>query len=158
LFTDEIVEGVCKDIDSFGIVLTDESEYDFNYHKEQDNPYKKEVRKIVQDNDIKYFLDIHGLKDGHQYDVAIYYPTKFSRSIRLARTVREGLDRRGLRGINIVILRFPNGPQETLSEFVASELRVPSIQIEIARYIRESESLRNGVIENLSEVLENLVI
>ena len=156
--TNNIVEEVCKQVKTFGIVLTDESEYDFNYHKIETNPYKQEVKKIVEDNKIEYFVDIHGLKDGNNYDVAIYYPTKFSKSIRLARSIKEGLDKYALRGINIVILRFPDGPQETLGEYVASNLRVPSVQIEIARYIREKKNLREAFIQNLGEVLEGLVI
>lgn len=156
--TDTIVEVVCKEHKTFGIVLTDESEYDYNYHKIETNPYKEEVKKIIEDNKIEYFLDIHGLKDGNNYDVSIYYPTKFSKSIRLARSIKEGLDRYSLRGINIVILRFPDGSQETLGEYVASKLRVPSVQIEIARYIREKKNLRDAFVQNLGDVLEGLVI
>jgi hypothetical protein len=157
-FTDTIVEEVCKEIDCFGIVLTDESDYDFNYHKEKDNPYKQEIKKIVEENNIKYFLDIHGLKDHKQYDIEIYYPTKFSKSIRLARAIKEGISRFSLKGANILVLRFPETPQEELGEYVASKLRVPSVQIEIARYIREREDLRNSLIENLSNTLETLAI
>ena len=156
--TDTIVEEVCEQISAFGIVLTDESDYDFNYHKEKRNPYKQEIRKIVEDNDIKYFIDIHGLKDGNQYDVAIYYPSKFSKSIKLARSIKEGLGKRGLRGINIVVLRFPERTQETLGEFVASDLRVPAVQIEIARYIREKKDLRDSFVQNLSDILQSLSI
>jgi hypothetical protein len=156
--TDTIVEQVCKNIGSFGIVLTDESDYDYNYHKEENNPYKQEIRKIVEGNDIEYFIDLHGLKEHKQYDIEIYYPTKFSKSIRLARTIKEGINRFALKGANILILRFPETPQEELGEFVASRLRVPSVQIEIARYIREREDLRTALIGNLSKVLETLII
>ena len=156
--TDIIVEEVCEEIKSFGIVLTDESDFDFNYHKEKRNPYKQEIKKIVDKNEIKYFIDVHGLKEGNHYDVAIYYPTKFSNSIKLARLIKEGLDKSILRGINIIILRFPNSSQETLGDYVASELRVPSVQIEVARYIREKKKLRDAFIKNLNGVLGTLTI
>ncbi len=156
--TDVIVEGVCKEIDCFGIILTDESDIDYNYHKEKNNPYKKEIRKIVEKENIQYFMDIHGLKDGNNYDIAIYYPSKFFRSIQLAEQVKEGLGKFALKGCNITIFRLPNDPQESLTFFTASQLRVPSIQIEIARYIRERKELRDAFIQNLGEVLENLVI
>ncbi len=156
--TDIIVEEVCKKTKSFGVVLTDESDMDYNYHKEKSNPYKKEIRAIVEKENIKYFIDIHGLKDGNNYDIAIYYPSKFFNSIELSKKVKEGLPKRALRGSNIPIFRLPEGPQESLAFFSASELRVPSVQIEIARYIREKKELRDAFIQNLSEVLENLVI
>ncbi len=156
--TDTIVEGVCKEIKSFGIVLTDESDMDYNYHKERSNPYKKEIRNIVEKENIKYFVDIHGLKDGNNYDIAIYYPSKFFKSIQLSRKVKEGLSKRALKGSSIPVFRLPEAHQESLTLFTASELRIPSIQIEVARYIREKKELRDAFIQNLSEVLEDLVI
>ncbi len=156
--TDTIVEGVCKEIKSFGIVLTDESDMDYNYHKEKSNPYKKEIRNLVEKENIKYFVDIHGLKDGNNYDIAIYYPSKFFKSIQLSRKVKEGLSKGVLRGSSIPIFRLPEDHQESLTLFTASELRIPSIQIEVARYIREKKELRDAFIQNLSEVLEDLVI
>ena len=87
--TDTIVEDVCRNINSWGIVLRDESDFDANYHKEDDNPYKQEVKLIVKKQKIKYFLDIHGLKDGQMYDIAIYYPTQFRKSIELARNIKK---------------------------------------------------------------------
>jgi hypothetical protein len=156
--TDIIVEGVCKEIKSFGIVLTDESDMDYNYHKEKSNPYKKEIRNLVEKENIKYFVDIHGLKDGNNYDIAIYYPSKFFKSIQLSRKVKEGLSKGALRGSSIPVFRLPEDHQESLTLFTASELRIPSIQIEVARYIREKKELRDAFIQNLSEVLEDLVI
>lgn len=156
--TDTIVEEVCKEIKCFGIILTDESDMDYNYHKEKNNPYKKEIRNLVEKEKIKYFVDIHGLKDDNNYDISIYYPSKFFNSIELSRKVKEGLPKGALRGSSIPIFRLPEGTQESLTLFVASELRVPSIQIEVARYIREKKELRDALIHNLSEVLENLVI
>ena len=156
--TDTVVEEVCKEIDSFGIVLTDESDFDSNYHQEEDNPYKKRVRELIEGEDIKYFIDIHGLKNGNSYDISIHYPSRFSKSIRLAHSLKNALEKGALRGVNIMIFRFLDDGQETLGEFVASKLRVPSVQIEIARYIREKKELRETFIQNLGEVLGGLVI
>jgi hypothetical protein len=156
--TDTIVKDICKEIDVYGIVLTDESDFDANYHKEKTNPYKQEVKRIIKEKKIEYFLDIHGLKDGKMYDIAIYYPTQFRKSIAFARDIKEGLDRRDLRGINIAIFRFLDNHQETLGEYCASKLRVPSVQVEVARYIRESQKLRDEFVKNLSEVLDKQVI
>lgn len=157
-FTDHIVEEVCKLSNIFGIMSVNETDFDPNYHKEKRNPYKQEIRKIVKEKNIKYFIDIHGLKDGNNYDLAIYYPTRFWKSRDLAIQLQENLDRGELRGINIAILRFLDNNQETLGEFVTSKLRIPSIQIEVARYIREDASMRNTLVNNLSDTLSKLVI
>jgi len=156
--TDVIVEEVCKNVGAYGILLNDESDFDANYHKEKSNPYKQEVRSIVEKENIEAFIDIHGLKDGNMYDIALYYPTKFSKSYRLAKEVRDAIDKGKLRGLNVSIFRFLDNDQEALGKYVASKLRVPSVQIEIARYIRESDVLRNALIENISNVLEKRVV
>jgi hypothetical protein len=156
--TDVMVEELCNYTDGFGIVLINESDYDYNYHKEKKNPYKQEIRDIVKKEKIKYFLDIHGLKDGNMYDIAIYHPSKFTNSLKLARLLKESIGKGVLKGANIVIFRLPDNDQETLSHFTASQLRVPSVQIEVARYIRESKKLRDALVENISKVLEKEVV
>jgi hypothetical protein len=152
-YTDNIVDNICLNTGAWGIFQTTESTYDPSYHKLESNPYKQEIEKIVGENKIKLFLDIHGLSDEHDYDLGIYYPSKFTNSIKLADNISKAIDRKNLKDLNICILRFKDDEQETLGEFVASKLRVPSIQLEVARYIREKDLLRNSLIENISEFL-----
>jgi len=154
-FTDLICQQICKNTNSTGIFLIKEIEYDPNFFKVQENPYKKEVEKLVKDSKKKLFLDIHGLNDKHQYDIGIYYLSHFGKSKRTARELRKALNKGELRGISIHIFRFPDNDQETLSEFVVSKLRVPALQIEIARYIREDEILRDSLVKNISNFLNS---
>jgi hypothetical protein len=152
-YTDDIVRDICRKSNSFGIYIKDQVDYDPNYHK-KNNPYKKEVEKIITENKIKNFIDIHGLCDEHMIDIAIYYKTRFRKSVLLAEEISEKLNRRKLKGLNIQILRLPeNDSSETLTELVASKLRVPAIQIEIARYIRKDKELREAFVMNLSEIV-----
>lgn len=156
-WTDIIVESICKDINCFGIVQSSETNYDPNFHKEKSNPYKQKVREIVRQRKFKHFIDIHGLRDGVGYDIGIYYPTRFDRSMAFAQSISEGLNKGELKGASIYIFRFLDNDQETLGEYVASKLRIPSIQIEIARYIREDDILRNTFIENLEKILKEKI-
>lgn len=156
-YTDDIVKSVQADTNAFGIYLLKECDYDPNYHKEKKNEYKEAVRDIIIKNKIERFVDIHGLKDGNDYDIGIYYPTRFSKSLEFAYEVEAGIDKNELSGINIRIFRFLNNGQETLGEFVASKLRVPSVQIEVARYIREDEKLRECFIKNLEKIVEKYI-
>ncbi|HCC67789.1 TPA: hypothetical protein DEP90_01075 [Patescibacteria group bacterium] len=152
-YTDDIVKGVCKKSGSFGIYITDKVEYDPNYHPVSGNRYKKEIENIVRSNKIEKFFDIHGLNSIYDIDVVIYYKTRFRRSTKLAEDLARYIDREDLSGINIQILRLLDNHQESLTEFVASQLRVPAIQIEVARYIREDNELRESFIKNISEYL-----
>ncbi len=152
-WTDEIVYEICANTGAWGIVLTQETDTDPNYFPLERNPYKKEVANLIKQNKVRSFLDFHGLSNESDIDVGIYYPTRFQNSILLAENVSKALSKGKLRGINSCIFRFDNNGHEALGEFVATKLRVPSIQIEIARYIREDKILRNTFIENLSDIL-----
>ncbi|HQA87570.1 MAG TPA: hypothetical protein PLW18_00625, partial [Candidatus Dojkabacteria bacterium] len=96
----------------------------------------------------------HGLNDENKYDFGIYYPSRFRRSIVLAEKMRKVLDKGELTGVNVCIFRCPDDLQETLAEYVADELRIPSVQLEVARYIRESDELRSEFIKNLIPFLK----
>jgi hypothetical protein len=150
-FTDRIVEEICANTGAWGVIQTQETSFDPNYHKLDENPYKQVVTDIVQNDGIKKFIDIHGLNDECQYDLGIYYQSKFFNSISLANDVVDAVDKGRLKGLTACILRFKEDTQEELGEYVASKLRVPSVQLEIARYIREDEGLRNAFIENISD-------
>lgn len=156
-WTDEIVEKICQDINCYGIMQVGETSYDPNYHKEKNNLYKQKIKEITTVGKFNRFVDIHGLRDGVGYDIGIYYPTRFDRSMFFAQSISEGLNRGELKGASIFLFRFLDNEQESLGEFVASKLRVPSVQIEIARYIREDEILRNAFIENLGKILKEKI-
>jgi hypothetical protein len=151
-YTDDIVKAVCKKTKAFGIYTKDQVDYDPNYHR-KNNPYKEEVEKIVNENKIEQFIDIHGLCDEHMIDIAIYYKSRFSNSIKLAKKVMKSLNQGQLRGLNIQIFRLPENRQESLTEFGASTLRVPAVQIEIARYIRKDKELREEFVKNLADII-----
>lgn len=155
-WTDHMVRVASADLNSHGIVQKTPCSYDPNYHKEDDNPYKRQVRELIKKNKVKYFLDLHGLSDQNNYDVAIYYPIRYMRSRRLADGLASALDRKELKGLTIHIYNFPDRLQESLSEFVAKELGVPGVQIEIARYIREDRDLRDAITKNLIGYLSDI--
>jgi len=150
-FTDMIVRDICGNTGAWGIIQAKETPFDPNYHKIMDNPYKEAVAQIIKIGNITKFLDIHGLNLSNEYDLGIYYPSKYFKSINLSKDISNAVDKGKLRGINSCIFRLNDDLEETLGEYVASELKVPSVQLEVARYIRESDKLRNAFIGNLSE-------
>lgn len=152
-FTDRVVEEICIRTAGWGVIQNEETDFDPNWQKLKENPYKSVVGDIITKEKITKFIDIHGLSDEFDYDLGIYYPTKFHKSIALANDLSGALNKGDLRGMNICIFRYPDDLQETLGEYVANKLRVPSVQIEIARYIREDDKLRSVFVKNLSSYL-----
>lgn len=155
VLTDRICIDICKEVGASGIYLTGDVDYDPNFHKFTANEYKQKVRDIVRGEKKEIFLDIHGLSEDHQYDIGIYYLSHFGKSKSMAKELRRFLDSGELKDISIQIFRFFDNDQETLSEFAASKLRIPALQIEVAKYIREDEVLRNALVKNIVNFLNS---
>ncbi len=153
-FTDDIVKDVCTLTGAWGIVLSASIDYDPNYHTIKRNEYKRVVQKLCKENKINQFIDIHGMADGSDFDLGVFYPTRFMKSKSFADIVREEIGKGELYGINSALFRFRDDNEETLGEFVAGKMRIPSIQIEISRYIREDEVLRESFVKNLSDIID----
>jgi hypothetical protein len=155
VFTDVICRDICTKTGASGILLTKNIEYDPNFFKIENNLYKREVEEMCKKDKKKLFLDIHGLSESHDYDIAIYYLSHFGKSKRIARGLRDVINADKLKGVSINIFRFPDNDQETLSGFVASKLKIPALQIEIAGYIREDDELRDTLVKNISSFLNS---
>lgn len=155
-FTDEIVKNICEKTNAHGIYVTQEMSYDPNYYEVKKNKYKKKVRDLIKEEKIKYFFDIHGLSDEYAYDFGIFYLNRYTKSKKLAYALAEGLNKEELRNCLPQILNLNEGKAESLTEFTTSELRMPSLQIEVSRYIREDEILRESFVKNFSDFLPTL--
>jgi len=152
-YTDNIAEEICVLTESFGIVLSSDIDYDPNYYTLDSNKYKQKVQKLCKENRIVQFIDIHGMADGSDFDLGIYYPTRFQKSKSFADIIRKEIGKGLLNGVSTALFRFRDDNEETLGEFVAGKMRIPAIQIEISRYIREEEKLRESFIKNLAEII-----
>lgn len=155
-YTDRIVEDICYKTGVWGIIQSKETPFDANFHKFKENPYKQSVADIIESGKISKFVDIHGLNLTSEYDLGIYYPSKYRRSINFSKEVRSAIDKNKLKGINCCMLRLQDDMEETLGEFVASKFQIPAVQLEVARYIRESDKLRRELVFNLASYILNI--
>ena len=153
-WTDVIAETVAKETGAFCISPNQILSYDPNYFREDKNPFKKEIRRLNSKHKFKIVIDIHGLSDKHQYDFGIYYVNRFGRSKELALSLAQQLNQTELRDSIIQLLHFKDyNLQETIGEFTTKSLRIPSVQLEIARYIREDKDLRQTIISSLTNFI-----
>jgi hypothetical protein len=155
-WTDYIARNIAEGSNANVIYITKELDYDPNYYKVLKNDYKQKVNELIKGRKIKYFFDLHGLSDEHEYDFGIYYLNKYNKSKNLAYSLASSLNKKSLRHCLIQILNIQTGSVETLTEFTASKLKVASLQIEISRYIREDEILRESLIANFCDFLSTL--
>lgn len=155
-WTDYIARAVADESSSSVIYTVQELNYDPNYHSLDKNEYKAEVAKFIKKEQITHFFDLHGLSDKHQYDFGVFYPLRYSKSKNLAYDFAESINSGVLHDSIIHILNCIDNDQETLCEFVAQTLKVPSLQIEISQSIRHDDHLREGLIGNIAKFINNL--
>lgn len=154
--TDELVKMVCSESGAYGIYLSDkETEYDPNYHQLENNLYKQEISTLVKNKKIKYLLDIHGLSDKHNYDVGITFCMRYRKSKELGDKILVELNKqKDLKDLSYYIGYSPKNFQETLTQYASEKLKIPSIQIEVARYIREDSKL----LKEFSAAISSLIL
>jgi len=149
--TKNIVSEVVAQTRCYGIFTCRNIDYDPNFDKK--NKYKDTVGKLCKSDKIKFFLDIHGLNPLKEYDFAIYYERKYLKSRRKAHELNSFLSKGALRGCTTLILnflpQFENGEYESLSQYCNTELGIPAVQLEIAKYIRDDDELIDALIKNL---------
>ncbi len=155
--TDDIVRRTAANVDCYAIFTTQEMDYDPNSTAELLNIYQKEAERVLKEEKIKYFIDLHGLSDKYDYDIAIFYPFRFSKSQKLADKMKASLMENMERYLNIQILNFPAEQDNTLSINFSTKLRTPSIQIEVAKYIREDDFLLEKFTQALEKSLVSLI-
>lgn len=153
-YTDSIVEIMCMNTNCWGMILTSMIDYDPNYQKEENNEFKKTLRTVTNKNKMKGIIDVHGVLNTAPYDIGIFYTDNYYKSEHLAEMLRNELKKDKLADANIAILKFLDNDQETIGKFSASQLQIPSVQIEIAKYIRDDDKLRNTLVQNLSNIID----
>lgn len=103
---------------------------------DKDCIYKEKISQIWREHDIQLVLDIHGAARTHPFDVDI--GTMRGRSLleksHLLSVVRNKFAEAGLNGISID--HFSAGEKNTVTKFVAEELKIPALQIELNKQFR----------------------
>lgn len=115
---------------------------DPNYY--EDSEFKKTVKKVIQDQNIKFVLDIHGTGSRRKYD--IYPGTGKENEFLLGNDkILEMLySNAKLHDISVGSLDiFPAVRQMTVTKFVAREIKTPSMQLEINRRMRVPDGSGN---------------
>jgi len=151
--TAQMVEVICKETSCWGIYSQNDLDYDPNYDIEKFNQYKSEIREISNRIKLDFFVDVHGILDNDKYDFNILYKKGFPKSAQLALDIKRIIEKGLLSGSNIVINNFLYDYGESISDFVCSRLRVPAVQVEISKSIREDSALCEQFIKNIADSL-----
>ncbi|MBD3329855.1 hypothetical protein GF357_05170 [Candidatus Dojkabacteria bacterium] len=154
-FTDKLARIIADRIPVYSVVSLQAQKFDPNFYSKNESPYKREISSIISRNKIDLMVDIHGLDPLLHYDFAIYYPLKYYKSMKAAKVLKDHLQSGSLRGSIVHLLNFPNDDGETLSEFAASQKKIPAVQLEVAKYIRQDDELLDLTAEQIITFLKS---
>ena len=156
-WTDYIVRNLAELTKSSALYSIADLEYDPAYHKIERNPFKQISADIVKNQNIKYVFDFHGLNDMHMFDLGVFYMRRFRNAKNVAYDFSREITHGKLNDVIISLFNFKDNDQETLVEYLVQNHRVTGLQIEIARYIREDDVLRELFIKNFAKFINGLV-
>lgn len=158
--TDDIAREVASGYGCNALIPKESLQYDPNYEpysaKKNVNEFKGKIADLVKKENFKYLIDIHGLSDQMQYDFAIYYPSRFFKSRKLAFSLATSLATGQLRDSIVQVLNFQEDERESIGQFAVNTLGIAAVQIEVARYIREDEILKAELISNMGKLISEL--
>ena len=115
----------------------DDASYDI-----ENNTYKEKVLELIDKNDIKVFLDIHGAKDTDEFDIDIGTDGKrnLNGKTQILEKLIENLKEKGITKIGID-KKFKACTMHTLTKKIASCTDVACMQIEITKTYRDLEQI-----------------
>lgn len=153
--TDLIVEILCQKIGCFGIYAIKLQKLDPNWY--QNSPYKKEIKRLVTKNRINFVLDIHGARKDRPFLIEYDDFRRGKVPKRTEENLKRCLKQFGFSEREISHGLLHKDQQLTITEFCIEQLKIPALQLEINRKIRNSKNPRfNSLLSALECFLKSL--
>lgn len=148
--TGGIVEYITKTNDVYGITRTANLNDDPNYYNFGTSlEYKKQIIKLIEENNIKYFFDIHGCSDKNDFvmDIGINGGINIS-NLKMLEILHNELSKLGNVGVDT---KFKASLDGNISRYIHEMTGIDCFQIEI------NHELRFNKINSLVEVFNNVI-
>ena len=156
-FTGGIAKYLAKACHTSYIIKTFNNQDDANYDIEE-NPYKEKILEMIDKNNSKLLLDIHGCSNRHRFHIDI--GTDDGNNIKgrddLIQELVDSLKEAGIDKIQ-VNKKFKAHPINTISKTIATKTNIPCIQIEIANYYRIPIRQNRQRVEQIIIALSNFI-
>lgn len=151
-FTWEIVRQLCAKTWAYWVVRTENRDDDPNFYNTWLSlGFKEEIINLINDNDIKYWFDVHGCMDNLWFSIDIWtsYWENINQNLDFLVIVQKNLSNNFWRVAMDEI--FDAGKSEIVSTYISHKTEIPYVQLEVCRVLRENT-------EYLVNLLSNLVI
>lgn len=154
-YTGAIAIELQKQTNCYCIYKTKNNNDDANYDIEN-NPYKQEILKIINENQIKLLLDIHGASDKHGFgvDIATGEKENLNNNEYLLKLLEETLKKHDIENVEIDTI-FKAKSIHTICRTISKKTSIPCIEIEIAKKYRDIHNFSQivKIIEALKEYI-----
>lgn len=155
IYTGALIKTLHEATDAHVIYKTS-TKGDENYTTKE-TKYRKKVKDIVEKNDIKFIIDLHGMTSDKDSDIDIGTGSEKNVNI-LGQKGILSVVKKSLRGTNYTVNKyFAGGGSNTMSTYCSQKLGVPTLQFEVNGKFRSSNSDNFSYMANrLSEVILNV--
>ena len=155
---DKIVKEICKRNGAWGIYTTSEGVLE-GWQDRIYSEYKNLVRKLVKHEGIELVIDVHGAKKTRPFyvDYDFMLPDKHPNDVFVEKLLKrifarhfpaEELSHRFYRKIK-------GSGKKTLTFYIRKHLKIPAIQLEINKALKEEQETFEQVVKMLYDFIEN---
>ena len=148
-----------QQLNCYCIYKTKNCNDDANYDIEN-NPYKDKIIDLIDKNNINFLLDIHGAKDGQEFDIDV--GTANLSNLNGQNKYIEDFIKIGEKyNLNITIDKvFKAETLHTVANTISIETKIPCMQIEIAKMYRDIDQFNNIkiMLNFLEEYLRKILV
>lgn len=156
LGTGSIIIEVAKQTNCYAIYKLWNNQDDANYDIDN-NDYKEQVLKLIQENQIQLFIDIHGSNNTDRFDIDIGTDNlkNLNGKDTLLNNWIEICQKKGIHKVGID-QKFKANTLHTITKTVAINYPIPCMQMEITREYRDLKNFKHMklIIECLEEFIE----
>ena len=138
--------------------------------KNKKSEYKQALAKYIKENGIKFLIDLHGCRSFRDFSIELGTWWDWNPNLlwneRLLKFMVESLNdsmRSYIQHTKKLITQntiFSASRETTVSNFISNECKIPTIQIEINKELRDMDNPKNIslLISALENMIENLII
>ena len=139
--------------------------WDPNFDENDNSEYKQTLTKNIRENDIKFLIDLHGCWSFRDFSIELgtwwEWNPNLLRNDKLLKIIVNSLNdslKAYIQHTKKPITQntiFSASREATVSNFISKECKIPTIQIEINKELRDMDNPKN--VSLLISALENMI-
>ena len=142
--------------------------WDPNYDENEDSEYKQALAKYIKENDIKFLIDLHGCRSFRDFSIELGTWGEWNPNLLWNEKILKIIIKSLNDGFKPYIQHtkkaitentiFSAGRETTVSSFISKECKIPTVQIEINKELRDMDNPKNLslLINSLEIMIKNL--